>query len=74
MKLYIYFFFVFKGKYIHDQSAGIKVSGLDWDDYINSCKCKSAFNGFYNVYAGYTGGTVQQCAKFDVQSIVYPIK
>jgi len=65
---------VFKGKYFQDLPAGIQVAGLDWDDYQNTCKCESAFNGFYNILAGYRGGTVIPCAMFDVQSTVYPIK
>ncbi|CAH1735941.1 unnamed protein product [Aphis gossypii] len=63
-----------KGKYLQALPAGITVSGLDWDDYGNTCKCKSAFNGFYNILAGYRSGSVIPCAMFDVQSTVYPIK
>ncbi|KAE9521536.1 hypothetical protein AGLY_018062 [Aphis glycines] len=43
-----------KGQFFRNQSIGVKVIGMDWDDYLNSCKCQSAFNGFYNVLAGYT--------------------
>ncbi|KAF0755999.1 Uncharacterized protein FWK35_00011464 [Aphis craccivora] len=63
-----------KGKYFHDLQAGIQVVGLDVDDFGNTCQCRSAFNGLYNIYAGYTNSTVIPCAKFDVQSTVYPIK
>ncbi|KAF0716308.1 Uncharacterized protein FWK35_00031215, partial [Aphis craccivora] len=63
-----------KGEYFHDIQAGIQVSGLDFDDYGNTCQCRSAFNGLYNIYAGYTNSTVIPCKKFDVQSTVYRIK
>ncbi|KAE9539532.1 hypothetical protein AGLY_004784 [Aphis glycines] len=43
-----------KGQFFRKQKTGIMVIGMDWDDYCNSCKCQSAFNGFYNVLAGYT--------------------
>ncbi|CAH1735944.1 unnamed protein product [Aphis gossypii] len=63
-----------KGQFFREQKTGVMVIGLDFDDYCNSCQCKSAFNGFYNVLAGYISGSVIPCAKFDVQSTVYPIK
>ncbi|KAE9539533.1 hypothetical protein AGLY_004785 [Aphis glycines] len=54
----------------------INVQTLVWIGMIivNSCKCQSAFNGFYYVRAGYTGGSIILCSKFDVPSTIYPIK
>ncbi|KAE9522554.1 hypothetical protein AGLY_017047, partial [Aphis glycines] len=63
-----------KGQFFRKQNIGVMVTGMDWDDYLNSCKCQSAFNGFYNVLAGYTDSEVIPCPKFDIQSTVYPIK
>ncbi|XP_060852996.1 uncharacterized protein LOC132930904 [Rhopalosiphum padi] len=63
-----------KGKFLHDQNSGIIVMILDLDDINNDCDCTSAFIGFKNIIAGFTGGSHIPCAKFDIQSIEYSIK
>lgn len=65
---------VFKGTFLKELKVGMRIEGLDWDDLKNACGCPSAFNGFYNIIAGYTGGSPIPCQKFDIQSTKYPIQ
>lgn len=61
-----------KGKFVSKQNSGIIVKILDLDDVNNDCGCSKAFAGFYNIIAGYRGGSQISCQNFDVQSVTYP--
>lgn len=63
-----------KGKFALEQDSGLIVKDMDLDDIKNDCGCSSAFAGFKNIVAGFRGGSVIPCKKFDVQSKEYKLK
>jgi len=63
-----------KGKFAHDLNVGIIVAIMDLDDVNNDCGCTKPFNGFENVYAGFTDNSTSPCKNFDVQSLEYSIQ
>lgn len=65
---------VLQGKFALEQDSGLIVRDMDLDDIKNDCGCSSAFAGFKNIVAGFRGGSVIPCKKFDVQSKEYKLK
>ncbi|XP_025409822.1 uncharacterized protein LOC112683137, partial [Sipha flava] len=59
--------FFSKGVFVRKQNAGCSIAYFELDDIQNECGC-GAFIGVKNIVAGYRGGEMQPCAKFDVKS------
>jgi hypothetical protein len=52
---------------VRQQNAGCSIIFVEYDDIQNECGC-GAFIGTQNIVAGFRGGAVKPCKKFDVQS------
>lgn len=58
---------LFKAKFVKNEKCGVIVKWINLDDTKDACGC-GPFIGFNNIVAGYKGGNIIPCEKFDIQA------